>query len=639
MNFLEFFNKIRSSKTIFIHDLLMVPIAWLGAFWLRFNLSEVPEASLDIALSYLPFIIAAQALASHFFGLYRGVWRFASMADFLRILKAVLSAILVIAILLFLYNRLEGVPRSVPLFYAGLLVFLLITPRFLYRYWKDGLGRNLDGKRALIVGAGEAGELLVRDLLRESQREYSPVFFVDDDRAKRRREIRGIRVIGSFRKIPKLVAEYNIEVILIAVPSASDSEMQRIVELCELCEVPFLTLPSVSEILSGSALKERLREVSIDDLLGREPVNLEWDRVNECLEGKTVLVTGGGGSIGSELCRQLAQISIKQLIIFENSEFNLYKIEQELQVLSPSLAILPLLGDVVDRAAVRKLMQKCKPDLVFHAAAYKHVPLLERQVRAAVRNNVLGSVNVAQEAAEVGVEKFVLISTDKAVNPTNVMGATKRIAELFCQSFGAEPRTQFITVRFGNVLGSAGSVVPLFKEQIKKGGPVTVTHPSMTRYFMTIPEASQLIMEAASVGRGSEIFVLDMGEPVKVSYLAEQLIRLSGKRVGEDIEIKYIGLRPGEKLFEELFHGDEELKPSGHDKLFFASSRAHEKNWVSQLLKQLEEACSRLDEAQILATIRELVPEYQEDKVTNSCEDESREAITRADRRKFQRTG
>lgn len=611
MNVLEFFNKVRSSKTIFIHDLLMVPIAWLGAFWLRFNLSEVPDESLDLALSYLPFIIIIQALTSHFFGLYRGVWRFASVPDLVRILKAVLSAILVIAALLFFYNRLEGVPRSVPLFYAGLLVFLLTTPRFLYRYWRDGRGGNRGGKRALIVGAGEAGELLVRDLLRESQTEYSPIFFVDDDRAKRRREIRGIRVIGSFRKIPRLVAEYNIEVILIAVPSASDGEMQRIVELCELCEVPFLTLPSVSEILSGNALREKLREVSIDDLLGREPVKLEWDRVNECLERKTVLVTGGGGSIGSELCRQLAQVSIKQLIIFEKSEFNLYKIEQELKVLSPKLIVLPLLGDIVDRMAVRKLMQRFKPDLVFHAAAYKHVPLLETQVREAVRNNVIGSFNVAQEAVEAAVEKFVLISTDKAVNPTNVMGATKRSAELFCQSFGAESTTQFITVRFGNVLGSAGSVVPLFQEQIKKGGPVTVTHPDMMRYFMTIPEASQLIMEAASVGRGSEIFVLDMGASVKVNYLAEQMIRLSGKIPGKDIKIEYIGLRPGEKLFEELFHDEEELKPSGHDKLFYASSRCSEKTAIHSHLKALSEACDNFDEQEIKLRLCDLVPEYR----------------------------
>jgi FlaA1/EpsC-like NDP-sugar epimerase len=602
----------RLGGMIFFHDLLMVSFAWFGAYWLRFNLGAIPEEALNSAISYLPLVIAVQAVAFKVFGLYKGVWRFTSVLDLLRMWKSVLSSLLIVALALFMYNRLEDMPRSIIPLYGVLLVLLLGGPRLLYRFWKDGNGSAGEaGKRALIIGAGQAGEQLVRDLLRAPSAEYKPIIFVDDDKNRRKREIRGISVAGSARKIPRYIERYQIEVILIAVPSATDKEMQRLVEICESCEVPFLTLPSVAKILSGKVTREALREVSIDDLLGREPVKLAWDRIKSSLEDKTILVTGGGGSIGSELCRQLAQLSIKHLIIFEKSEFNLYKIEMELKSQFPELLLSPLLGDVVDRCALKRTLSQFKPHFVFHAAAYKHVPLLETQAREAARNNVMGTINVAQESIAAGVEKFVLISTDKAVNPTNIMGTTKRTAELFCQSFGSDSATQFITVRFGNVLGSAGSVVPLFQEQIRKGGPVTVTHPDMTRFFMTIPEASQLIMEAASVGRGGEIFVLDMGEPVKVSYLAEQLIRLSGKVIDKEIKVEYIGLRPGEKLYEELFHDEESLKPSGHDKLFYATSRSYRKEAFESLLQALSEACNTFDEDEVKSLLCKLVPEYK----------------------------
>ncbi|RLA20860.1 MAG: polysaccharide biosynthesis protein [Gammaproteobacteria bacterium] len=608
----QIFSKLRSSRTIFLHDLLMVPIAWFGAYWLRFNLGVIPEYFWHAALGYLPLVVFVQAVSSWFFGLYRGVWRFASIPDLLRIGKAVLSGTFIVASTLFLYSRLEDVPRSVIPLYAGLLVLLLSTPRFLYRFWKDGgTSARGGGKRTLIVGAGHAGDMLVRDLLSESNAEYNPVIFVDDDKNKRKREIRGIRVVGSIRKIPRLIERFQVDAILIAVPSANDKEMQRIVEVCESCEIPFLTLPSVGEILSGKITREALREVSIDDLLGRDSVKLEWESIRRSLDNKSILVTGGGGSIGSELCRQLAQISLRELIIFEKSEYNLYKIEGELKTQYPDLTVRALLGDVVDRDAVSHMMNQFHPDVVFHAAAYKHVPLLESQAREAVRNNVIGTCNIAQEAIRVGCDKFVLISTDKAVNPTNIMGATKRSAEIFCQTMDSEAGTRFITVRFGNVLGSAGSVVPLFREQIKKGGPVTVTDPNITRFFMTIPEASQLIMEAASVGEGGEIFVLDMGEPIKVNYLAEQMIRLSGKEPGIDVDIEYIGLRPGEKMYEELFHEDENLAETGHSKLFLSKSRESVSTLVGSLPSCLEEACQNFDEEKIREIIKELVPEYR----------------------------
>ncbi len=637
--FSEKLKGLRSGGMVFFHDLLMASIAWFGAYWLRFNLGAIPEEALNSAVSYLPLVIVVQTVAFKVFGFYRGVWRFTSMPDLLRMWKSVLSALLIVALVLFLYNRLEGVPRSIIPLYGVLLVLLLSAPRLLYRFWKDGNGPVAGaGKRVLIIGAGQAGEQLVRDLLRAPSAEYRPVIFVDDDKNKRKREIRGISVAGSIRKVPRYIEKYQVGAILIAVPSATDKEMQRIVEICESCGVPFLTLPSVAEILSGKVTQEALREVSIDDLLGRDPVKLAWESIKGSLENKTILVTGGGGSIGSELCRQLVQLSIKQLIIFEKSEFNLYKIEMELKAQYPGLSILPLLGDVVDRSALKRVMGQFRPNLVFHAAAYKHVPLLETQAREAARNNVIGTLNVAQESIEVGVDKFVLISTDKAVNPTNIMGATKRTAEIFCQSFAVESATQFITVRFGNVLGSAGSVVPLFQEQIKKGGPVTVTHPDMTRYFMTIPEASQLIMEAASVGHGGEIFVLDMGASVKVSYLAEQMIRLSGKTPGQDIKVEYIGLRPGEKLFEELFHDEESLKPSGHDKLFYASARSYKKEDIESLLQALSDACNTFDDDKVKSLLCQLVPEYKEGTGRSSeALGEEKNYVKHTERRQFTR--
>lgn len=614
---MNFLNRFRTGKTVFFHDILMAPIAWFGAYWLRFNLEMVPEEALTAAVSYLPVVLIVQAAASRFFGLYRGVWLFASIPDLLRIIKSVLAAALIIAVVLFLLNRLEGVPRSVIPLYSVLLILLLSAPRFLYRFWKDGYAvKRGNGKRALIVGAGSAGDMLVRDLLRESNAEYHPVIFVDDDPGKQRREIRGIRVAGSVRKIPRLISRYDIDAVLIAIPSADDKEMQKVVEICEAAKIPFLTLPSVNEILSGKVTRQALREVSINDLLGRAPVELDWKSIHQKLSGHKLLVSGGGGSIGSELCRQLAQIEVDQLIIFEKSEFNLYRIESELRAHYPALSLAPVLGDVADRAAVKQVMNRYRPDVVFHAAAYKHVPLLEEQEREAAHNNVVGSRNIAMAAIESGAEEFVLISTDKAVNPTNVMGTTKRIAEIICQSLNGSSKTRFITVRFGNVLGSAGSVIPLFKEQIRNGGPVTVTHPDITRYFMTIPEASQLIMQAAAVGEGGEIFVLDMGEPVKISYLAEQMIRLSGKQPGKDIQIEYIGLRPGEKMYEELFHEQEPLSETGHNKLLLSGSRAIEQGFLEKQLGLLEQACQQFDGEQIRVILRNLVPEFQS-KVSN----------------------
>jgi FlaA1/EpsC-like NDP-sugar epimerase len=603
-------NLFRPRTIIFLHDLAMVVLAWLGAFWLRFNLAMPPELETRMALRWLLLVVILQGLIFRQLGLYRGIWRFASVPDLIRIGKAVALGVMAISLSLLFINRLEGVPRSVMPLYSVLLLLLLATPRLCYRIWKDrGAIIDTGRRRALVVGAGRAGEMLVRDLLRARDALFVPVAFVDDDTRKRGSEVHGVRVRGECNRIPRLIDKLGIEILLIAIPSASDREMRRIVELCENTGLPFLTLPSMQEMLSDQT-SGHLREVSIEDLLGRAPIRLDRQKIQAHLGGKRILVTGGGGSIGSELCKQIARFPVEELVVFERCEFNLYSIERELQRLFPDLRFTAVLGDVTDPAAVGRVLARFRPKVIFHAAAYKHVPLLQAQAREAVRNNVLGTRTMAQAAVAAGVEEFVLISTDKAVRPGNVMGATKRAAEMLVQSLDGVAATRFLTVRFGNVLDSAGSVVPLFREQIRNGGPVTVTHPEVTRYFMTIPEACQLIMQAATVGKGGEVFVLDMGEPLKISYLAEQMIRLSGKRPGEDIRIEYIGLRPGEKVTEELFLEEEQPKPTAHAKLLLAQSLALDHGQVQAATDALDAACHNFDEEAILDQLRRLVPEF-----------------------------
>ena len=592
----------------------MVMLAWLGAYWLRFNLSLPPQKYVDAALEALPIVLVVQAIVFSRLGLYRGVWRFASVPDLIRISKAVLLGVLLISVTLHLYTRLLWVPRSVLPLYVLLLGLFLSGPRLIYRMWKDQGVMMKEGQRALVVGAGRAAELLVRDLLRERAAQFYPVVLVDDDPGKKGSEIHGVRVRGGCEKIPELIEAFDVEIILIALPSASDREMRRIVGILEGAGVPFLTLPSVQNMLSDQMFGN-LREVSIEDLLGRTPILLERSVVRETVTGARILVTGGGGSIGSELCRQIARYAPAELTIFEQCEFNLYRIEQALLKEWPELKLNAILGDVTDPSAVRHAVQSGMPDVIFHAAAYKHVPLLQGQVRQAVRNNVLGTRMMAEAALSFGVKEFVLISTDKAVRPTNVMGATKRAAEKLVQALNNLGKTRFITVRFGNVLDSAGSVVPLFREQIRMGGPVTVTHPDVTRYFMTIPEACQLILQAAAVGQGGEIFVLDMGEPILIRYLAEQMIRLSGKRVGQDVEIKFVGLRPGEKLTEELFLEDEKPMPTPHSKLLLARSVAQDVDEIRAQVNGFAEAVTDFEEKTLLNLLRKLVPEFTEEKI------------------------
>jgi FlaA1/EpsC-like NDP-sugar epimerase len=600
---------LRSRAAALSHDLTMIPIAWLGAYWLRFNLEAVPAPYIDRALALAPAVMAVQGALAWYFGLYRGLWRFASLPDLVRIAKTVVFGTGLIAVGVFLLTRMEGIPRSVFPLYAILLFGLLGAPRVLYRWLKDRHLYSTDGKRALIVGAGRAGEMLVRDMLRDVSSPYRPVAFVDDDKRKLGKDIHGLPVAGTCDDIQLVASERDIDLIMIALPSARTREIRRVVEVCEKTGLPFRTLPRLQDIVSGQASIKDLRDVRIEDLLGREPVKLDWRAISADIREQSILVTGGGGSIGAELCRQIAALGPSRLIIYEQSEYNLYAIERELRQSFPVLALSAVLGDIGDAVAVNDVFETFRPRRVFHAAAYKHVPMLESQLRQAVANNVLGTDVVASAAERYGCDEFVLISSDKAVNPANVMGATKRVAEIVCQGLGTRSTTKFITVRFGNVLGSSGSVVPLFKAQIEAGGPVTVTHPDVTRYFMTIPEAAQLILQASVIGKGGEIFVLDMGEPMKIGYLAEQLIRLSGKRPGDDIEIRYTGLRPGEKLFEELFHGAEKLGQTTHPKILLANCRQLEHRIIREAIAALSAAVGRNDVAELRRLVRSLVPE------------------------------
>jgi FlaA1/EpsC-like NDP-sugar epimerase len=596
---------------VFIHDTLSVPLAWFLAYWLRFNLAPIPAEILAQAWHVLPIMVVSQTFACWCFGLYRGVWRFASMPDLTRIIKAILVGNLTALLTIFLMMRLEHLPRSVFPLYAMLLILMLGGSRFAYRWLKDKQGLLTGNpERVLIVGAGSAGDSLVRELLRESSNQYTPIAFVDDHPSQTGREIHGIRVMGTSKAIPHIVLKQHIDVIMIALPSANGAAMQRIIKLCEQTQKEVKTLPSVNDLVNGRVTLKNLRKISLQDLLGRDTVALDWQAIKHRLADKVVLISGGGGSIGSELCRQVLKQYPKKLIIIDNNEYNLFELEQELKHDVSSHKIEYQLIDICDAPAIWRQVKDHQPDVIFHAAAYKHVPLLERQIRAAIRNNVLGTHCLAQAAASHQVSQFILVSTDKAVNPTNLMGATKRAAELVCQAFNEQSATQFITVRFGNVLGSRGSVVETFQKQLEHGGPLTVTHPDVTRFFMTIQEASQLILQALALGQGGELLVLDMGTPVNIAYMAEQMIHLAGKKLGDEIAIQYVGLRPGEKLHEELFHQQEQHISTGHAKILQAMPRALDMLEFQAMIYALQAASRDYDETRMYQALIKLVPEY-----------------------------
>ncbi len=602
--------RINLRVLVIVFDLLMVAAAWLAARYIAALLLGPASLGLKQVLLEINLVLMAQGFLQWRAGLYRGVWRFASLPDLGNLLRAALmGAVAGAAVLLVLEAPVELIVIMVWTF-PLLLLGLLGLPRLAYRTLKDmrlEVHRRRTSQRTIVLGAGRSGRLLLPELRRRGS--YEIVGFLDDNPALKNTEISGVPVLGAIDRLPRIAREAALDLAIIAIPSANNHQMQRVVEICERAEVEFKTLPTLKELGATITRVDDLKPVAIDDLLGREPVSLDWEAIRAGLTGKRVLVTGGGGSIGAELCRQIARLDPSCLVVLDNSEYNLYRVDYRLRGDFRDLVMETVLGDVCDSATVENVIDRVKPHVIFHAAAYKHLPMLQNQIREAFRNNILGTRRVADAASRHGVETFVLISTDKAVNPSNIMGATKRVAELYCQQLNRQSETSFITVRFGNVLNSTGSVVPLFNEQIRRGGPITVTHPEISRYFMTIAEAGQLILQAGVLGQGGEVFVLDMGEPVRISYLAEQLIRLAGKEPGRDIEIIYTGLRPGEKLFEELFHEHENYTKTAHEKILQASNSAGEMAWIGDRLRDGEAAVRCYDTAALRELLMTLVPE------------------------------
>jgi FlaA1/EpsC-like NDP-sugar epimerase len=570
--------------TIILHDIVVAVFAWLGAYWLRFNLDLPPEYQ-TAAVSTLLWVVPLQAVVFWRFGLYRGIWRFASLPDLKRIVLAVGLAALMIPLVLILFRVSAVVPRSVLILDPLLLLIVMGGSRLAYRAWKEHRLASVlrpGSKPVLVAGAGSAADFLLRELARNPAG-FHVVGLLDDSRDKQGRLVQGIPVLGELDEVAACARKMEVDDVVLALPSAAHEVRKRITQMCADAGLNVMTIPSLEDLVAGRVSVSSLRRVELEDLLGRDPVELDDSGLHKLLTGQVVMVTGAGGSIGSELCRQIARYSPAKLVLFEQSELALYAMEQELPQRFPGLSIVPVIGDVKNAVWVNQVMAEYRPAVVFHAAAYKHVPLMENSnAWEAVRNNVLGTQVIAAAAQAHGVGKFVMISTDKAVNPTNVMGATKRLAEMTCQAMQQPTGTRFVSVRFGNVLGSSGSVIPKFQKQIEAGGPVTVTHPEITRYFMSIPEAAQLVLQAGLMGEGGEIFVLDMGEPVRIAELAKLMIRLSGADV-DRIRIEYTGLRPGEKLYEELLADDESTLPTPHPKLRVAKARMAVDTLVNEL--------------------------------------------------------
>ncbi|MHC4144737.1 MAG: polysaccharide biosynthesis protein [Planctomycetota bacterium] len=576
---------------------------------------------LDVYPAVLLFFLLVKLPVFGLFKQYRGWWRYVGISDLRGILLASLVSTLIIVVSWLAVGRIDNIRASLPpgmerpaegVCIADIFatVFILGALRIVVRLHFEGTAEAGRLKRFLIVGAGNAGESLLREIHRMSVAQYDVVGFIDDGPVKQGTQIHGMPVLGTVEHLPKICEERDIEEIAIAMPSASHSELMRVVRVCEGAKIRFSTVPSLTDIASGKLRVSQIREVDINDLLGRETVQLDLDLIEAFARNKTILVSGAGGSIGSEMCRQLCNFNPKLLLLVEQAENPLFGIERELRSQFSSVPIRAIICDVTDSARVGEIFENYKPQVVIHAAAHKHVPLMECNAGEAIKNNVIGTQVVADAADNCGTANFVMISTDKAVNPTSIMGSSKRIAEMYVQDLSTTSKTHFVTVRFGNVLGSEGSVVPIFKKQIEQGGPVTVTHPDMKRYFMTIPEASQLILQAATMGKGGEIFVLDMGEPVKIVDLARTLITLSGFRPGEEIEVVFTGLRAGEKLFEELSIEGEDMQRTRHPKIGIWKNIPMDRDKLRAGIDELATAAKTQAHPEIVRKIKELVPEY-----------------------------
>ncbi len=621
------FNAKPFLKKLFIVflDLASVTLAWFGAYWLRFSF-DIPIWFFEQALDLAPLVLGIQAIVLLVFRLDRLIPRFTSLPDLTRILGFSLAGVGLSTLAIFLkLSGFQGFPRSIPALDLMLIVLLVSGWRILPRLIRENRGLRNHGKKTIIIGAGQAGEMLARDMIRHVNSKYRPLAFLDDDPNKKGRLLHGLPVAGTIKDLPELAKRFGVDLVVIAIPSANKKTIGEIVEICDDAGVEYRILPSAADIISGRVTVSDIRRVTIEDLLGRKTVPPRRDLLERCIKNKVVMITGAGGSIGSELCRQVSSLNPKRVILFEHSEYALYKIDSELkQELQNRVEVIPILGSVNNFKRVKTVLSVFNVGTVYHAAAYKHVPLVEYNPIEGIRNNLFGTLNTALAALECGVETFLLISTDKAVRPTNIMGASKRLSEMVLQALSQHQiernlhPTVFTMVRFGNVLGSSGSVVPLFRKQIEQGGPVTVTHPEITRYFMTIPEAVQLVIQAGSMAKGGEVFVLDMGEPVKIMDLAQKMIKLSGFTIKDannptgDIEIVFTGLRSGEKLYEELLIS-ENVSPTKHPMILMAKEIYIEWDKLQRLLKQLDMACNAFDlnaVRKILArTIKGYVPQ------------------------------
>ena len=582
-----------------------------ASYLLRFEFN-IPDDFFNELVKHLPLIVFTKLLVFWYFNFFRGWWRFVSIYDAINITRSSFISTFFIMVYLYLIYGFYKMPRSafiIDLFLFTILIFILrVSPRLLKESYGKFLGKKVIKKRVLIVGAGSAGQMIAREIKNNDKLHAEVVGFVDDDARKIKTKILGIPVIGSTEEIPIIAKDDEIDEIIIAIPSATKEEMQRFVEKCRESGVKYKITPGFGEILEGKLSVNRIRDVEIEDLLGRPPIQLKLAEIEKYLKDKVVLVTGAGGSIGGEIARQVSRYFPKNLILLDIAETPLFFIENHLKSTTTDLNLTTVIGDVKNIDKMEQLFKSHKPDIVIHAAAYKHVPMMELNPDEAIWNNIFGTKVIADLSCKYEADKFILISTDKAVNPTNIMGATKRISELYIKTFPDGIKTKFIIVRFGNVLGSNGSVIPIFKEQIKNGGPVTVTHPEVTRYFMTIPEAVQLVLQAGGIGKGGELFLLDMGEPVKILKLAEEMIRLSNFEPYKDIEIVFTGLRPGEKLYEELLLDEEGSTKTEYDKIWIAKQKPVDSDLILNIITELLEKSGSLNLSEIKDIMRRIIP-------------------------------
>lgn len=604
----------RGAIVLFIADIGIIILSSWMALLTRFEFfpSRIDPEMLKAVACYLPLNLFCTLTLFMAYRLYSRLWRLSGVNDFVDLIKAAFIAVMFQFVGINLLNWY--IPRSFPIIYGIFFVILTFLTRFGLRMTKPkngGIERSLYKREipVMIIGAGEAGNLMAREIQESGYLHKKVRCIIDDDANKKGTLLAGIPVVGGREQIVRAASQYEIEEIIFAIPSMNTENRKKILEICKETQCKMSTLPGIYQLINSEVTVSKIRKVKIEDLLGRDVVRTNMDLVMDYVKGRCVLVTGGGGSIGSELCRQIVDNKPKQLIILDNYENNVYNLQMELQKNHSDIDIKILIATVQNRVRVHKIFEKYKPDIVFHAAAHKHVPLMEDSPCDAIRNNVFGTLNVVKEADLLGVKKMVMISTDKAVRPTNIMGASKRICEMIIQSYNEHSNTEFVAVRFGNVLGSNGSVVPLFRKQIEEGGPVTVTHPDIIRYFMTIPEAVSLVLQAGAYAKGGEIFILDMGEPVKILDLAKNMIRLSGLTLGEDIQIEYTGLRPGEKLYEELLIDESNQDKTDNQRIFIGHPIKLNEDKLKELLEELREAAFNESE-DIRCIVKKIVPEY-----------------------------